>query len=461
MHNSLPLKLRKQSKFCSEQWQEEPSGVQLRKLTLDFYLDVVKGVVPLRFETLSDREGCCRLNVRDRSFIHITIRSAFAHHGTIQMWIKARSRQSKQLHPVVSAIVILGFAQLIHLDQAEHAVVHSWTELIKSYPRLMQYRGFVHAMLMQCVREKAILKQPYAQEDLWNNLPEWMCQRWIRAYGRETVLEMLPYVFGAYPIDLSFRNKEHNGRYDVYGVWLDETSLRIKKTRERLSMLPDYEKGVWWVQSYAASLPVKMLNLNPNMTILDACASPGGKLLQLSTGGACHIDALEPSKPRFSRLRSNVQKAAVDVHLHHTTLQEFCSESVYDVVLLDSPCSGTGVIRKHPEIPWLRSVCDLLAYRTLQRELLNSAAQRVAIGGKLVYSVCSLELEEGEEQTTWFLETHKEFVIDDSWRSWLHLPAQASTLRGELRLLPNMFVGKPGFEDGVDGFYAVCFRRKR
>jgi 16S rRNA (cytosine967-C5)-methyltransferase len=189
------------------------------------------------------------------------------------------------------------------------------------------------------------------------------------------------------------------------------------------------------------------------MTALDLCAAPGGKTLQLAAAGAA-VTALDRSPVRLKRVEENLARVGLTAEVIAADAMDWKDERSFDAVLLDAPCSATGTFRRHPETLWLARPGDLAPLVLAQKRLLEAAAARTAVGGRLVYCVCSLEPEEGEAQIAAFLGAHPEFEIEPAAPGEGGAPAASLTAQGTLRILPTQLEG------GLDGFFAARLLRK-
>jgi 16S rRNA (cytosine967-C5)-methyltransferase len=180
----------------------------------------------------------------------------------------------------------------------------------------------------------------------------------------------------------------------------------------RIEALPGYGEGAWWVQDAAATLPAHLLNSKPGMRIADLCAAPGGKTAQLALGGASVV-AVDISKTRLKTLEANLARLGLAAATVQADVTTWAPEERFDAVLLDAPCSSTGTIRRHPDIPYLKSAKDIEELVRLQERLLDNAVRILKPGGILVYSTCSLELEEGEAQVASLLQRNPNLRLDE------------------------------------------------
>jgi 16S rRNA (cytosine967-C5)-methyltransferase len=220
--------------------------------------------------------------------------------------------------------------------------------------------------------------------------------------------------------------------------------------------LAGFNDGLWWVQDAAASLPAKLLHARPGQKIADLCAAPGGKTLQIAAAGA-DVTAVDRSGPRLRRLAENLKRlglAAETITADATTYQG----GPFDAILLDAPCSATGTIRRHPDVAWLKGEDDIGKLAALQSRLLDAAAKLLKPGGVLVYSTCSLEPEEGEQQIAALLARNPNLSRDPVTVAEVGDPAFITPL-GELRTLPSHLPHNEARMAGLDGFYVARLRR--
>jgi 16S rRNA (cytosine967-C5)-methyltransferase len=211
-------------------------------------------------------------------------------------------------------------------------------------------------------------------------------------------------------------------------------------------MLPGFADGAWWVQDAAAALPTKLLGDVKGKRVLDLCAAPGGKTLQLAAAGA-HVTAIDKSKQRLARLRENLRRTQLDAEVVAADVLDFKPSEHFDAILLDAPCTSTGTLRRHPDVAWLRKPSDVRVLAELQAKLLAAASALLKPGGVLVYAVCSLEPEEGPG-----------IVAQALRQGWsrkpitaAEIPSEFITPDGDMRTLPSHWPER----GGLDGFFAA------
>jgi 16S rRNA (cytosine967-C5)-methyltransferase len=217
-----------------------------------------------------------------------------------------------------------------------------------------------------------------------------------------------------------------------------------------VSELPGYGAGGWWVQDLAASLPARLIPAEGS--VLDACAAPGGKTMQLAAAGA-RVTALDRSESRLARLSANLERTSLSAELVTADATTWDAPDAYDSVLLDAPCSATGTFRRHPEVLHRVRPAFIREAAAAQLSLLTRASDWVGPGGRLVYSVCSLELEEGEQVIDAFLAANPGWLVEapDDLPDFVTPDA-----RGWVRILPDLLES----EGGLDGFFIARLVRR-
>jgi 16S rRNA (cytosine967-C5)-methyltransferase len=220
-----------------------------------------------------------------------------------------------------------------------------------------------------------------------------------------------------------------------------------------ISLLPGFSEGAWWVQDAAAALPVRLFGDLRGKNVADLCAAPGGKTAQLAFAGA-NVTAVDRSPVRINRLRENLARLSLDAETVVADALEW-DGGPFDAVLVDAPCSSTGTIRRHPDVPWLKSEADVSVLTSLQQRLLDRAVGLLKPGATLVYCVCSLEPEEGENQITALLARDPRVARKPITPQDVFDRAEFVTPAGDLRTLPFHLVDPDPRWGGLDGFYAT------
>jgi 16S rRNA (cytosine967-C5)-methyltransferase len=220
-----------------------------------------------------------------------------------------------------------------------------------------------------------------------------------------------------------------------------------------VSALPGFAEGAWWVQDTGAALPVRLLGEVRGRRVADLCAAPGGKTAQLALAGA-HVTAVDRARARLQRLRDNLARLALKAEITAANVEEWSAEP-FDAVLLDAPCSATGTIRRHPDVPWLKNAEDIVKLSALQRRLLDRALALTKPGGTLVYCTCSLEPEENEAIVADLLAHTPNVRRAPIAAAEVFGCAEFISKEGNLRTLPCHFPDSDSRFAGIDGFYAA------
>lgn len=390
---------------------------------------------------------------RDRAFLSTLLLTAFRHRGEIQA-ILARlvDRPLPRKSGAAHEILVLGVAQLLFLGMAPHAVIDLAVRSAKEDRNALHFSGLVNAVLRKVASGGATLREGLDAPRL--NTPDWLWPRWVKAYGEDTT-RAIASAHGERPgLDISFRTDALGWVERLGGELLPNGQLRLPAEHASVPELPGFDEGAWWVQDVAATFPATLLGDVAGKSVLDLCAAPGGKTLQLASMGA-RVTAVDVSEARLERLRANLARTGLDATILARDVTGPDLDGSWDAVLLDAPCSATGTIRRHPELPWLKDDTVVKELAGLQRRMLRKAAALVGPGGTLVYCTCSLEAEEGEVRVRGFLADHPDYEIVPTVGGGL--PEGAVRPEGWMRTLPSM---QYGVARGMDGFFAVAMRRR-
>ncbi|PHQ72025.1 MAG: MFS transporter, partial [Sneathiella sp.] len=247
-------------------------------------------------------------------------------------------------------------------------------------------------------------------------------------------------------LDFSVKSQPAKWAEKLGAVLLPTGSLR-RNSGGDISELPGFDDGEWWVQDASARLPALLFGDVKGKTILDSCAAPGGKTAQLANVGA-HVIALDRSKARMKRLEENLTRLNLSANLQIGDAEEFETTESLDGILLDAPCSSTGTLRRHPDVAYLKSQADVDKLTLLQARLLDAASKQLSANGILVYSVCSLQPEEGEQQIAALLSRDQSLKRQPVLAGEIGGAQELINDAGDIRCLP-FHMG------GIDGFFAA------
>jgi 16S rRNA (cytosine967-C5)-methyltransferase len=425
----------------------ETQGLPARKAAQSILADVLHRRRPLD----AALAPLAALPPRDAGFARAIASETLRRFGQLDALLRGFVKQLPPPHRAGPAfeIMLAGACELLFLDVAAHAAVDAANRLAQADNKAVHFKPLINAVLRRVTREG---KQAIDAQDADRlNTPDWLWSRWCDQYGEEQTRA----ITGAHrvpaPVDIVLRNTSVDAVPAGERVFSDV--MRISDTA-RVEDLPGFS-GSWWVQDLAASLPARLLGDVQGKDVIDLCAAPGGKTLQLAARGA-RVTAVERDGERMRRVRENLARLDLKASLIESDVRDFHPKEPAPFVLLDAPCSATGTIRRHPDLPWIKSAADVNACASTSAELLDFATDLCAPGGVLVYAVCSLEREEGEEQIEAFLERNDAFAREPIVASELAGRAEWINAQGDLRTLPNHFADK----GGMDGFYAARLRRR-
>ena len=388
----------------------------------------------------------------DRAFSQLLVKTVLRRLGQIDALIATLLE-----HPIgtkssrISHILRLGIAQLIWLETPPHAAVHSSVEMTKQI-RMEKFGGLINAVLKRVVREAAPIIA--AQDAAKLNTPEWLWNSWEAAYGAEKTRKIAEMHLVEPPLDITVKSNPQDWAEKLGGVVLPMGSVRIRNAKN-ITLLQGFADGGWWVQDMAATIPARLLGDVQDKRVIDLCAAPGGKTAQLITAGA-RVSAVDRSKERIAMLKTNVHRLKLQAEYVTTDASSWLPSFAPDAILLDAPCSATGTLRRHPDVAWHRKPEDIARLVETQAKLLQHAFGILPVGGMLVYSTCSLQPEEGEEQITKLLAEQKNAMLVPVKPETLGGMSECITARGEVRTLPFHLDEL----DGMDGFYAAVLVKK-
>ena len=435
--------------------QPEVPGLAARRIAAD----VLDGV--LRRKTALDEQlsgkgahpGIATLADRDRALMRRLSATVLRRLGTLRHLVgKFLDRGFPADAPRTETILLLGAAQILWLEVPDHAAVDLSVRLAQADRRASRYAGLVNAVLRKVAQDKTAAESPRLRDT-----PDWLFKRWTAAYARDDARAIATANAQEPALDITVKTNPEQWADRLHGRVLPTGSVRTL-AQGAVSLLPGFSDGAWWVQDAAASMPARLFGDLGGKRVADLCAAPGGKTAQLAHAGA-QVTAIDRAPARLARLRENLTRLSLNAEIVAADVLEFQAEP-FDAVLLDAPCASTGTIRRHPDVPWLKSEADITALTELQRKLIDRAVELTRPGGTLIYCVCSLEPEEGEQQIAGLL------ARDDRLERVPISPAEAFghpellNSAGELRTLPFHFPDSEPRWGGLDGFFAARLRRK-
>ncbi len=410
-------------------------------------------------DDLANDGDLARLEPRDRAFARLLCATMLRRLGQIDALIDGSLKQpDKRGFADVRDLLRLGVAQLVFLGTPAHAAVSTTLHLAQG-PRLAGYKGLLNAVLRRLARDPGFAggaELAAAQDAPRLNTPDWLWRAWSDAYGEPTARAIAQAHADEPSLDITLKNTAD------LRTWVERLGAEVLPTGSlrlrgagAVSQLPGYDEGAWWVQDAAAALPSRLLGDVTGQQVIDLCAAPGGKTAALAAAGA-EVTAIELVPERLHRLRDNLERLRLQAKLVTADATLWRPPQPAQAVLLDAPCTGTGTIRRHPDIPHLKRPSDVATLTRVQDRLLAAAVEMLGPGGLLVYATCSLQPEEGPERIAALMTGGAPVERIAVQAAEVGGQTELIDSAGDLRTLPCHLPT----HGGIDGFYACRLRRR-
>jgi 16S rRNA (cytosine967-C5)-methyltransferase len=435
--------------------QPEVPGLAARRIAADILDGVLRRRIALdeQFSGKNAHPGLPALAERDRALTRRLTATVLRRLGTLRHLVGGYLEKGFPPDaPRAETILLLGAAQILWLEVPDHAAVDLSVRLAQADRRAGRYAGLVNAVLRRVAQHGATA----SFDDISRDTPEWLLKRWTGVYGSDTARAIAAANGHEPALDLTVKQDTESWAERLRGRVMPTGTVRTL-AHGAISLLPGFSEGAWWVQDAAAALPVRLFGELRGMNVADLCAAPGGKTAQLAFAGA-NVTAVDRSPARINRLRENLARLSLDAETVAADALEW-DGGPFDAVLVDAPCSSTGTIRRHPDVPWLKSEADVSVLTSLQQRLLDRAVGLLKPGATLVYCVCSLEPEEGENQIAALLARDPRVARKPITPQDVFDRAEFVTPAGDLRTLPLHLVDPDPRWGGLDGFYATRLTR--
>ncbi|WP_298399891.1 transcription antitermination factor NusB [Sphingobium sp.] len=412
---------------------DEVPGFPARRAALRLLDAVLRRGDPLELALHGAAQG---LPAADRALVHAIAAEVLRHLPDLDALIDGATKQVLPDDAKARMVLRIALAQVLRMDTPAHAAIATALPLVDGGPRKL-----VHGVFGTVTRSEPALPDP-------PTLPAEVVARWTDQWG-----EAMPQAAArAYavrpPVDISLRNAGETAQWTeaLNGASFAPGHVRLPEGAV-IPELPGFAEGAWWVQDIAASCAARLLGAGEGRTVLDLCAEPGGKTMQLAAAG-WRVLSIDQSKKRLERLSENLARTGLSADVIAADLRQWQPDGAADAILLDAPCTATGIYRRHPDVLHRIGPRQIAELAELQGELLARAAGWLKPGGRIVYATCSLERAEGEEQIERFLAEHDDFTLVPADAA--ELPAgMAPDAQGWLRSLPDMLAD----QGGADGFF--------
>jgi 16S rRNA (cytosine967-C5)-methyltransferase len=420
-----------------EQERGDGPGMPARRAALKLLDAVLRQGLPLEAALNRATAGIDRPD--DRALAHAIAAATLRRLPDLDALIDSATKNNLPDDAKARFALRIALAQLLILETPPHAAISTTLPLVDGGPRKL-----VHGVFGTLMRGNARLPAEAT-------LPTMVAERWRAAWGDAMVDAAARAITDPPPLDLTLRDWSE---IEAMAEELEGVSLlpgHIRRDAGGVMELPGFGEGRWWVQDIAASLPARLIGKGSG-TALDLCAAPGGKTMQLASAG-WSVTAVDASESRLARLSDNLERTGLSAEIIAADLLNWKPKTPADAVLLDAPCTATGIFRRHPDVIHRVLPSRIAEAAALQAKLLARAADWVKPGGTLVYATCSLEPAEGEAQVAALLTSRKDYTIDPVGAD--ELPAGvAPDAQGQVRTLPGMIV-----PDDCDGFFIARLKR--
>jgi 16S rRNA (cytosine967-C5)-methyltransferase len=429
----------------------DPQGLGARRAALAALQALFFNERPLT-EALEDTLPKASLDPRDAAFARAIVMMVLRRLGQIDRVIAAFLREPLPVRAGLAELILrIAAAELLFLEVAPHAAVSCAVELAGRDNRARHFKGLINAVARRIGAEgKALLAATDAEQ---LNTPPWAWTAWSAAYGEDTARAIAKAHANEPPLDISVRAGAADWAAKLDARLLPTGSLR-RPAGGRIEDLPGYAEGAWWIQDAAAAIPVSLLGDVKGKVVFDLCAAPGGKTAQLAVAGA-KVTAVDVAFDRVKRVMTNLDRLHLKAEIEVADVLHWVPKEPADAVLLDAPCTASGTVRRHPDVLWRKDLSDVMAQAGQQARLLAAAARMVKPGGTLLYCVCSLAREEGEDVIEAFLKAHPPFKRNPITSADVAGQSEFVTADGDLRTLPSHWAER----GGLDGFYACRLHR--
>ena len=424
------------------------SGAKARLAAAELLMTVLEEKRTLD-EALASTESFEAMSGSDRGFARAMTSAAIRQLGRLDAGLAPfLDRPLETATPPSRALLRIGAAQAWLLETPDHAVVGETVAAAKIWPRAQRATGFLNAVLRKVVADRSA----FDAAPLETNWPNWLRTIAIQGLGAKAANSLLAAQTETPDTYLTPKDGDATALADnVDGKVVAGCSVRV--SGHAIDQLPGYESGDWWVQDVAATLPARLLNAAEQDQILDICAAPGGKTMQLAARGAA-VTAVDRSKPRLKRLKQNLWRTGfhgkVDTVLADATTWR--ADHPIDKILLDAPCSALGTLRRNPEGAWIKSASDVARFPNIQERLLRASIDMLKPRGTVVYCVCSPLPHEGVDIVERVLKdggVKRQPVKPEEIQGF----ESSITALGDLLTLPNG-------QFGHDAFYIARLKRE-
>lgn len=402
---------------------------------------------------LESDAGFRTLPSRDKAFCRMLVATTLRRLGQIDDIIAKAENKPTPKNPTLENILRMGVAQILFMNVADHAAVDTSVRLADA-AEMDKQKGFVNGLLRTVTRVGKEWQE--RQDEARLNTPEWLLKIWIEDYGLREAANIAKANLAEAPLDITIKDESERNYWSgtLKATQMTTGTLRLV-SGGAVHEMQGFDDGMWWVQDASAAIPAKLFGDIKGQQVVDMCAAPGGKTMQLAAMGA-YVVALDRSAQRLKRLEQNLARLRLEdnVEVIAVDATAWRPKDAPKFILLDAPCSATGTIRRHPDVPHLKSPRDMERLVNVQANILENAFNILAPGGVLVYCTCSLQKSEGEAQIQRLFEAHENayklpITAEDLGAQKSGAFDESITDHGDLRILPYHQAAL----GGMDGFF--------
>ena len=403
---------------------------------------------------ISKNRDFYRLDYRDKAFVRLIILNTLRRNGQIQAIIDEFIKKPlKKKDAFILNLIRISICQILFLNVKEYSVVNTAVQISKNHNR----DKFVNGVLRNICRNKTAILNKTTVE---SNIPDWIKKNILKSFGHKQFIKIAKNISKEPLVDIKIK-KNHcvtkNWEKILNGKFISSEIIRLKNDGP-IDKKPFFDKGFWWVQSLSATLPVNIISSifkesqNSGISVLDIGAAPGGKTCQLLEEGF-DVTSLEISQRRTKRLKENLKRVNYKTKILNKDLLHFKTNKLFDCILIDAPCTASGLIQKKPEILIMNKSVNLDKLALKQKSILEKSMSLVKKGGYILYCVCSIHSREGIDLIQNFLKNNSNFeinFIDDQ------ISKLGRVIKGTLFVMPD----NEKFENGMDGFFIALLKKK-
>ena len=431
-------------------------GIETRKISLEILNKLYENFSVE--ESINKNKKFHKLSEIDKAFIKMIILMFLRRNGEVDEIISnVMSKPLKKKNNLIINILRIAITQIIFTNVKDYSAVDSAVEITKK--KVFGYQNLVNAILRKVCNQKTDF---ISRSEPIKNIPFWLRKSWENDYGKIRVKKIAKEIIKLPSLDINIRKnefKKKNWNKILDGKNIFKKIIRKTTHKGEISQLPFYKEGKWWIQSLSSSIPVEIIydfykkKIFTNNNILEIGSAPGGKTIQLLDYGF-DVTAIEISKKRIKKLKANLNRLQLNTKIINEDILNWSCKSFYECALIDAPCSGSGIIRKKPEILINKHKENLNYLINKQALILEKVSKIITVNGLIVYTVCSIEKDEGEKQIKKFLLKNKNFRKLNI-NNKIFCNVELTNKLGMIEITPefNKEIG------GIDGFFIASLQR--